>query len=114
MDAAFADAWEAGWNSHDLDRILSHYAEDVVFRSLKAKSLTGHGELRGKPALRAYWAAALAAQPDLKFMVSDVFFGHDMMVISYLNHRDIRAAETLRFAPNGLVIEASACHAPAT
>ena len=30
---AFAEEWITAWNTHDLDRILSHYAEDIVFRS---------------------------------------------------------------------------------
>ena len=109
---AFAEAWEAAWNSHDLDRILAHYSSDIVFRSHKAVRLTGSGELRGKDALRAYWAKALAAQPDLSFVVVDVLHGHGMLVITYRNHRDVLAAETLRFGPDGLVVEASACHRP--
>lgn len=109
---AFAADWQAAWNSHDLDRILAHYAPEVVFRSRKALALTGAGEVRGLPALRAYWAAALAAQPDLAFRVTRVYAGHGMLVIAYRNHRGVEAAETLRFAPDGKVIEASACHAP--
>lgn len=107
---AFAEEWEAAWNSHDLDRILSHYADDVVFRSHKAVQLAGCGEIHGKPALRAYWSAALERQPNLSFVVVDVFSGHGMLVITYRNHRDVMAAETLRFGPSGLVVEASACH----
>ena len=72
--------------------------------------LVGHGELHGKIALRGYWQRALAAQPDLSFVVVDVLRGHGMMVITYRNQRDVLAAETLRFGPDGLVIEASACH----
>ena len=72
--------------------------------------LVGHGELHGKIALRDYWHRALAAQPDLSFVVVDVLRGHGMMVITYRNQRDVLAAETLRFGPDGLVIEASACH----
>ncbi|MEX0309386.1 MAG: nuclear transport factor 2 family protein [Tateyamaria sp.] len=109
---AFAIAWEAAWNSHDLDRILGHYAEDVVFRSHKAMRLVGHGELHGKDALRAYWTRALEAQPDLSFVVVDVLHGHGMVVITYRNQRNVLAAETLRFGPDGLVVEASACHKP--
>ncbi len=109
---AFAEAWEAAWNSHDLDRILAHYAQDVTFRSHKAMRLVGTGELHGKSALRDYWGKALAAQPDLSFVVVDVFHGHGMMVITYRNHRDVLAAETLRFGAGGLVVEASACHRP--
>lgn len=106
----FAADWEAGWNSHDLDRILLHYAEDVVFRSRKAIALTGSGVVEGRDSLRAYWAAALARQPDLRFEVESVFERHDMLVIVYSNHRGVRAAETLRFGPEGRVVEASACH----
>lgn len=72
--------------------------------------LVGHGELHGKIALRGYWQRALAAQPDLSFVVVDVLRGHGMMVITYRNQRDVLAAETLRFGSDGLVIEASACH----
>ena len=107
----FAQDWQAAWNSHDLDRILAHYADDIVFRSRKAQALVGTGELRGKPVLRDYWAKALAGQPNLRFRVLDVFEGHHMLVITYLNHKDIRAAETLMFGDTGLVTHASACHA---
>ena len=72
--------------------------------------LVGHGELHGKIALRDYWHRALAAPPDLSFVVVDVLRGHGMMVITYRNQRDVLAAETLRFGSDGLVIEASACH----
>lgn len=109
---AFATEWEAAWNSHLLDRILAHYSENVVFRSQKAVRLVGSGELRGKTALRAYWDAALTKQLDLSFVVVDVMHGHAMMVITYRNHRNVLAAETLRFGADGLVVEASACHVP--
>ena len=111
MDAhAFAAEWEAGWNSHDLDRILSHYREDVVFRSRKAVALTGDGVVHGREALRAYWQAALERQPDLAFRVVDVLEGHGMLAITYRNHRDVLACEVLRFDEAGLVQEAAALH----
>jgi len=111
MDAeSFAKDWEDGWNSHDLDRILSHYREDIVFRSRKAVPLVGAGEIIGHEALRAYWQAALEKQPDLKFTIQHVFEGFEMIVISYKNHRDILAVETLYFDEFGRVYQASACH----
>ena len=108
--ATFADDWQAGWNAHDLDAIMAHYHDDIVFRSRKAVPITGGGQIDGKPALRAYWAAALARQPDLAFQVEEVFEGFGMLVIVYTNHRGVRAAETLRFDDSGLVVSASACH----
>ncbi|MEO0358057.1 MAG: nuclear transport factor 2 family protein [Pseudomonadota bacterium] len=108
----FALEWQAAWNSHDLDRILAHYAADVVFRSAKAVSLVRTDCLQGQDALRQYWAAALSKQPNLRFDVIDVFTGADMLVITYRNHKDRLAAETLRFDAAGQVVEASACHGP--
>ena len=108
--ATFADDWQAGWNAHDLDAIMAHYHDDIDFRSRKAVPITGSGQIDGKPALRAYWAAALARQPDLAFQVEEVFEGFGMLVIVYTNDRGVRAAETLRFDDSGLVVAASACH----
>lgn len=107
----FACDWESAWNSHDIDRILEHYSSDIVFRSRKAIPILGKGELQGKSELHRYWAKALAKQPDLRFEVQSIYFGHDMMVIAYRNHKGVEAAETLHFDQDGLVIQASACHA---
>ena len=89
---------------------MAHYHDDIVFRSAKAHALVGQGTLHGKAELRAYWAKALVKQPDLKFTVIDVFAGHEMLVLTYRNHNNVLAAETLRFAADGLVVEAAACH----
>ena len=107
---AFAREWEAAWNAHDLPSILSHYAPDVVFRSGKAVATVGTGVVVGVAALEAYWRAALARQPGLRFEVREVFVGHDMLVIVYANHAGRCAAETLRFGRDGKIVEASACH----
>ncbi|TNE57474.1 MAG: nuclear transport factor 2 family protein [Alphaproteobacteria bacterium] len=108
---SFASEWETAWNAHDLERTLSHYRDDIVFRSLKAIDVTGSGEVKGKAALRVYWQTALERQPDLKFQVQEVFEGHGMLVITYLNHKNVLAAETLYFDQEGLVYKAAACHA---
>lgn len=108
---AFAEEWEAAWNSHSLDRILALYSEDVVFRSHGAMRLVGKGELHGRAALRDYWSKVLESRPDLSFVVVDVFKGHAMIVITYRNQHNVLAAETLRFGMDGMVVEASVCHA---
>ena len=62
---AFAREWVAAWNAHDLERILSHYAEDVVLRSPVAARLLpeSSGEIRGIDALRA-WARGRCVPAD--------------------------------------------------
>jgi hypothetical protein len=70
----------------------------------------GKAEIRGIVALRKYWSRALENQPDLHFKVLDIFSGVDMMVITYVNHNEVKAAETLHFDENAMVVMASACH----
>jgi hypothetical protein len=51
--------------------VLSHFAEHLTFRwPVAAQLLDGSdGVIRGKAALRAYWAEGLRRIPDLRFEV---------------------------------------------
>ena len=106
----FAQEWQDGWNSHDLDRIMAHYHEEVVFRSTRAQALVGKGELVGHSELRRYWAKALKHQPELKFQVQDILVGHEMLVTIYSNQNKSLATETFYFNAEGRVFRAAACH----
>jgi ketosteroid isomerase-like protein len=105
--AAFAAEWAAGWNSHDLDRVLAHYAPDVVFRSPVAVRLVDapDGALRGIATLRAYWTKALTLLPDLHFEVLEVYSGTDTLVVRYRNERGGLVCEVLTFGADGLVAQ---------
>ncbi|MBB2991781.1 ketosteroid isomerase-like protein [Mycolicibacterium iranicum] len=108
IDAArFAADWERAWNAHDVDAVLAHFDDDVVFTSpvaLRVVPDTG-GVVRGKAALRDYWTTALAGIPDLRFTVESVFEGIDTLVIAYRNQAGGSVSEVLRFNDAGLVIE---------
>src|SRR5262249_44831701 len=58
---SFAHEWIEAWNSHDLDQILSHYADDFVMSSPRIATIAGEpsGVLRGKGPIGAYWKRAL-------------------------------------------------------
>lgn len=109
MDAAsakkFADEWLAAWNSHDIERILSHYADDVVFQSpyIAHRYQDPTGEVRGKEALRTYWGSGLEKQPDLRFRIEDIRLSVDTLVINYRNQYDHAVSEVLRFADDLVV-----------
>jgi len=91
----FATEWYEAWNSHDLERILAHWADDAVFSSPVAHQLTGTGTVEGKEALRAYWAKGLEAHPDLKFTPRALLVGQDSIALSYVNHKGQEVAEVL-------------------
>jgi ketosteroid isomerase-like protein len=106
----FAAEWTEAWNSHDLDRILSHYAEAFEFSSPYIITVAGEpsGALKGHAAVRAYWSKALARQPDLHFRLVTVFSGVASAVIHYQRHDGRYAAEHFEFEPGGNVVRSSA------
>ncbi|MYX73399.1 nuclear transport factor 2 family protein [Streptomyces sp. SID3915] len=101
----FASRWQDDWNSHDLDRVLAHYAEDVVFSSPMIARLTGDpaGTPHGKAALRAYWTTGPRKIPGLEFEVMDVRAGVDALVIDYRDQIGGRVYEVLAFR-DGLIV----------
>jgi hypothetical protein len=96
---AFADAWVRAWNAHDVDAVLAHFHDDVVFSSPVAARLlpeTG-GVVHGKAALRDYWVAALKIVPGLHFELLGVYGGESLLVINYRNERGRLVNEVLVF-----------------
>lgn len=105
----FALEWVEAWNSHDLDKILVHYAPDFEMTSPIIKQLANEpsGTLKGKEAVRKYWSKALEINPNLHFELLNVFLGVDTVVLNYRGHRG-RSAEVFSFDTHGKVTKAYA------
>ncbi len=75
--------WNAARNTHDMDRILAHYADDVEISSPMIKLAAGidNGALKGKEAVASYWKKALERIPDLRFELIDVTAGVDSVAL---------------------------------
>ena len=99
MAQRFVDSWEQAWNAHDLEQVLSHFAEDVVFTSPVAAQLldASDGVIRGKQALREYWSEGLRRIPGLRFEVLGVYVGVATLVINYRNQKGGLVNEVLTF-----------------
>lgn len=100
----FAADWIAAWNARDLERILSHYADDVVFESPVIRERLGRasGRVSGKAELRAYWSGAFRAYPDLRFELLDVLAGVDGGATRYFSHaRGCEVVEVFSFDATG-------------
>ncbi|OBI02527.1 nuclear transport factor 2 family protein [Mycobacterium scrofulaceum] len=107
LDAiVFSQQWVQAWNAHDVDAVLHHFHDDVVFTSPVAARLIpeSHGVVRGKSELRRYWTLAVDRMPDLRFIVEGVSQGIDTIVITYRNQNADRVNEVLKFA-NNVVVE---------
>ncbi len=105
----FANDWIDAWNSHDLDKILSHYEDDFEMSSPVIIRVTGEvsGILRGKSAVGAYWAKALKINPDLRFELLTVLAGIDSITLYYKGVRGL-SAEVFHFSSRGKVVRAFA------
>ena len=97
--------WIAAWNAHDLERILLHYADDVELVSPLVAKLTGRSEasVRGKAALRDYFARGLRAYPTLRFDFVRLYAGVRSCVLEYHSINGLRSAEVLEFDEQGKV-----------
>lgn len=110
----FAEEWIEAWNSHNLERILSHYEDGFSMTSPVIIQLTGEasGCLIGKKAVGAYWAKALELIPDLHFELISVLAGVDSVTVYYQGARGL-SAEVFFFGTEGKVNRAFAHYAPA-
>ncbi len=100
-----AHHWVAAWNAHNLELILTHYEDTVELTSPVAAQLLGtpEGKVVGKTDLRAYFQKGLAAYPDLRFDLENVFWGVNSVVLCYANHRGTRSAEFMELSASGKV-----------
>jgi len=107
---AFAYDWIESWNSHDLNRIMSHYADDFQMTSPFIAKLMNEptGTIKGKDNVRAYWAKALQRLPDLHFELIEVLAGVDSITIYYHAVLGKRGAEVFFFNEQGKVARAIA------
>jgi hypothetical protein len=105
----FAKDWIESWNSHDLDRVLSHYSDDFEMSSPIIKQIIGEpsGVLKGKAAVGDYWKKALARIPDLHFEVLSTYVGARSIVIQYRGHRGL-SAEVFFFGEDNKVVKSAA------
>jgi hypothetical protein len=113
----FAQEWISAWNSHDLERILSHYRDDFQMSSPLIVDMMGvaNGTLEGKESIRPYWHRGLSIQPPLHFELQEVLTGVDTIAIYYRSTtRNCMVAEILRFDSHGNVISGSGLYGEAS
>lgn len=101
-----ANDWVAAWNAHDLDLIMSHYADAVELTSPVAAQLleTTGGKVVGKANLRAYFQRGLEAYPELRFHLEDLLCGVNSVVLYYTNQKGTRTGEFMELSAIGKVV----------
>jgi hypothetical protein len=102
----FAKEWVLDWNSHDLEKILTHYSEDFIIESPLAEKRIpeSKGKVVGKTNVREYWKMGLGTNSNLEFEIINVFCGVGYITIYYINKSTSkRVIEILHFNQEKLV-----------
>lgn len=105
----FAEEWVESWNSHDLNKILSHYEDDFEMSSpmiIKHENVPS-GRLKGKEDIASYWTGALKRSPNLHFTLLNVLVGANSVTVIYEGVRGL-SAEVFHFSSSGKVESACA------
>lgn len=108
----FAEEWIETFNSHDLERILGHYAPTIELISPLYLRYTGglSDAVHGIDGLRHYFGAALNRYPDLQFTLLEVATGSRGICIRYRSSPDGRMAmECIEFDAGGKAVRVL-CH----
>jgi ketosteroid isomerase-like protein len=102
---AFAQHWVESWNSHDLEKILSHYSDDFEMTTPFIVSIMNEpsGTLHGKDKVGAYWSNALKKFPKLEFKLIDVLYSVNSITIYYHSILNKKAVEFFLFDADGKV-----------
>ncbi|UIR57882.1 nuclear transport factor 2 family protein [Sphingobacterium sp. SRCM116780] len=106
MDAQkFAQEWINSWNSHDLENIMDHYADDIEIITPMIKLVAGieNGSLIGKDLIKDYWNKALLKFPDLHFELIAVTSGVNSVALYYKSIMNKMSIEVMFFDDKGLV-----------
>jgi len=106
--SAYARQWAQDWNRLDLDAVLEHFEDDVVWSSPKAVQAVGVPTVHGKAALREYLGAAVKPVTALRFAVNRIIWDPESSELSIIydrriDGRDDRASEILHFGRSGRV-----------
>jgi ketosteroid isomerase-like protein len=111
----FAAEWAEAWNRRDIEYVLAHFHEDVEFTSPTALAVMGVPTVRGKTALREYWATALGRLTSLRFTVDRVVWDASTRELAIIYTAEIdgksrRVSENLRFNEADRVVAAEVFH----
>lgn len=100
-NAAIAREWLRAFNARDLDALLALYSEDAFHTSpkLRAKKPETLGQVRGKPALRAWWQDSFERLPGLRYEALTICADGERVWMEYLRkapgEADMTVAEVL-------------------
>ncbi len=108
----FSDEWIESWNSHDIKKIISHYADELEFKSplVVERYSDLDGIIYNREKLKEYFLIGLTNNPSLTFKLKTLLLGVNCLTLYYQNARGGDTAECFEFNKNNKVIKCVSCY----
>jgi len=102
--------WIDAWNAHDLERILSHYTDDVEFTTQTAVTRwnKSNGKLVGKVELRKHFQKGLELAPALRFELEEIFSAPGGYAVLYKRENGNRVLDAVELNEAGFATKVTA------
>lgn len=112
---SIARAWMRAFNAHDVDALVSLYADDATHTSPKIRALHPEtsGKLVGKSALATWWRDANARLPNLRYEETAITANASRVIVEYLRHAPNEAVMPVAEAfdiVNGAIVASRVYH----
>ncbi len=113
------ETWIHAWNRRDLNKILSHYTDELIFISPKISLFLPENKekiIRTKKDLSIYFANAFQKLPTMQLEMVDVIFDPvgRTAVLDYWNHltptHSVRVMERMRYSREGKIDNVMVCY----
>ena len=110
-----ANKWIAAFNAHNLEQLLDLYDDAAIHFSpkLKIRQPETGGLIKGKGAMRIWWADALSRLSTLHYALTSLTANEDRVFMEYTrqvhNEPDMTVAEVLE-VKNGLIVASRVYH----
>ncbi|HTA27660.1 MAG TPA: nuclear transport factor 2 family protein [Bacteroidia bacterium] len=112
---AIAHKWFDAFNEHDLEKLLTLYADDAQHYSpkLKLRQPETNGLIKGKKALRTWWKDSFDRLPGLKYVPKQFIADDSHVFMEYIRYVDgeenLTVGEVLEIK-NGLIVSSRVYH----
>jgi hypothetical protein len=99
--------WLDDWNNRNLEKVMTHYADDVKFYSSTVIRRWNEveGKLEGKVAVERHFRKGLEEMPDIHFEFLSILYGIESIILFYKRETGILAADFVMFNKEGKVKE---------
>lgn len=103
-----AESWIAAWNNRDLEALMSHYSDEVVFISptVLTRDDQPSGVIRGRKALREHFGDGLKKfGANVRFTLLDVCAGVNGFAIYYSRETGAKVIGAKLVDASGKIVE---------